>query len=400
MSMEKRLTLIISLILLTSLSAASYIPFDGMTLEYQTDYEFENEQYPSANSQETDDIVLSFSKSGDTYEVETVGSGSSMDLEGEYGADLSTTFWIPHNLKVGENVEITGFEYGVSTLSRTIELEDFGEVKTVELRYSNSSEETTVGDMEVTNYRGTEKRYYHAETGLLLKIVEENSYTHTTSFGEMDKKETSTIEIQENNVDTDDDGLTDLQELIEYNTDPTMEDTDQDGLSDRAEVQDYNTDPTEADTDSDNLTDEEEVNLGTDPTDKDTDSDGLFDGREKELGTDPKEADSDSDGVEDQREIELGSNPNRADTDQDNLDDGREVELETNLTKKDTDEDGLQDGREVQIGTFPLQADTDDDFWNDSIDPMPVNPLVPNGLIALAIVVVGGAIYKRRAEKE
>lgn len=399
--MKKYLLFIITIILFISLSTASHVPFDGMTLEYETTYEFENAQYPSANSQETDDVALSFSESGDTYEVETVGSGSSTSLEGEYGVDLSTTFWIPHELQVGDNVEVTGFEYGVSTLSRTIELEDFGGVEAVELRYSNSSEETTIGDMEVTDYRGSEKRYYHAKTGLLLKTVEENSYTHTTSYlGEMDKTETSTLEIQENNIDTDEDSLTDLEELVEYSTDPTMEDTDQDGLSDRAEVQDHNTDPTKVDTDSDNLTDEEEVNLGTDPTDEDTDSDGLIDGREQELGTDPTEADSDGDGVDDQREIELGSDPNQADTDQDNLDDGREVELETNITKKDTDKDGVQDGREVEIGTFPLQADTDGDLWNDSTDPMPVNPLVPNGVIVLALVAVGGIIYRRRSEDE
>jgi hypothetical protein len=123
--MKKYLLFTISIILFISLSTASHVPFDGMTLEYETTYEFENAQYPSANSQETDDTSLSFSESGDTYEVETVGSGSSTSLEGEYGVDLSTTFWIPHDLQVGDNVEVTGFEYGVSTLSRTIELEDF-----------------------------------------------------------------------------------------------------------------------------------------------------------------------------------------------------------------------------------------------------------------------------------
>ena len=59
-------------------------------------------------------------------------------------------------------------------------------------------------------------------------------------------------------VDSDGDGLTLLQES-EYNTNPYATDTDNDGLSDYDEVITYGTDPLNIDSDYDGLTDKEEV---------------------------------------------------------------------------------------------------------------------------------------------
>lgn len=59
-------------------------------------------------------------------------------------------------------------------------------------------------------------------------------------------------------VDTDHDGLSDDEELVE-NTNPKKKDTDEDGLSDREEVRVYDTDPRNPDTDGDGYTDGNEV---------------------------------------------------------------------------------------------------------------------------------------------
>jgi hypothetical protein len=67
-------------------------------------------------------------------------------------------------------------------------------------------------------------------------------------------------------ADTDGDGLTDIEEIEEYDTDPTTADTDGDGLDDGTEVLEYGTDPTDTDTDGDRLGDSLEVSLGLDPT--------------------------------------------------------------------------------------------------------------------------------------
>jgi outer membrane protein OmpA-like peptidoglycan-associated protein len=115
--------------------------------------------------------------------------------------------------------------------------------------------------------------------------------------------------------DSDDDGLSDEDEINIYNTDPFNPDTDGDGLSDGDEVLIYKTDPTLRDTDYDGLTDGEEVNTyGTDPLVKDTDGDGLTDGEEVlTYGTDPLNPDTDGDGVNDGREVRDGTDPLVAD---------------------------------------------------------------------------------------
>ena len=57
-----------------------------------------------------------------------------------------------------------------------------------------------------------------------------------------------------NNRDTDGDGLSDGEEVLQWHTDPSSVDTDQDGLSDSDELTLWHTDPTRADTDGDGIT--------------------------------------------------------------------------------------------------------------------------------------------------
>ncbi|MCW1929993.1 MAG: hypothetical protein KIH62_001595 [Candidatus Kerfeldbacteria bacterium] len=59
-------------------------------------------------------------------------------------------------------------------------------------------------------------------------------------------------------VDTDGDGLTDIEES-EYKTDIRLIDSDQDGLTDREEIKVYATNPLKSDTDGDRYLDGEEV---------------------------------------------------------------------------------------------------------------------------------------------
>jgi hypothetical protein len=80
------------------------------------------------------------------------------------------------------------------------------------------------------------------------------------------------------NTDDDGDTLSNARE-VELGTDPKIADTDEDGLSDGQEVRVWLTDPLKRDTDGDGLTDGDEVNIyGTDPLNIDTDGDGILDG--------------------------------------------------------------------------------------------------------------------------
>jgi len=96
---------------------------------------------------------------------------------------------------------------------------------------------------------------------------------------------------QANNVDSDDDGLTDGEEVYDWRTDPANEDTDSDGLSDYDEVSIHGTDPNDRDSDGDGMPDDWEVANSLDPTvpdgDEDHDDDGLPNGYEYQIETNP-----------------------------------------------------------------------------------------------------------------
>ncbi len=71
------------------------------------------------------------------------------------------------------------------------------------------------------------------------------------------------------NPDIDNDGLNDYEECVIYKTDPNSADTDGDGLTDYDELLVYKTDPCNPDTDGDRLTDYDEINIyGTNPLHK------------------------------------------------------------------------------------------------------------------------------------
>jgi outer membrane protein OmpA-like peptidoglycan-associated protein len=165
------------------------------------------------------------------------------------------------------------------------------------------------------------------------------------------------------NPDTDEDGLRDGEEVLQFRTSPVQQDTDGDGLTDGDEVYRYRTDPTKSDTDGDQLFDGEEIREHrTDPLRADTDADGLRDGQEVlRTRTDPLDPDTDRDGLTDGEEVLTSlTDPLRADTDGDGLTDAEEIRKhKTNPTRSDTDGGGVADGVEVRKGTNPLDPKDD-----------------------------------------
>ncbi|KKP38569.1 MAG: hypothetical protein UR28_C0015G0041 [Candidatus Peregrinibacteria bacterium GW2011_GWF2_33_10] len=129
-------------------------------------------------------------------------------------------------------------------------------------------------------------------------------------------------------LDIDEDGLT-AKEECRYGTNPFMADTDNDGLSDGEEVDNYKTNPLVVDTDNDKYADGLEIKYNTDPLDPssypdicqmtelyslDSDNDGLPNSVECEIATDPESADSDNDGLSDGSEfLDYHSNPLKLD---------------------------------------------------------------------------------------
>jgi hypothetical protein len=207
-------------------------------------------------------------------------------------------------------------------------------------------------------------------------------------------------------VDANNDGICDGPFKVKNHPCARGEDLNNDGIRQPTE-----TDPNKADTDNDGLTDGEEVLHGnydspcplghcvdadptrpgrqTDPLNPDTDGDGLLDGAEdlNKNGlfdaangeTDPTNPDTDSGGENDGSERQHGRNPTNNpaddnglgdDDDGDGLTNGEEVAIGTDPENPDTDGDGLPDGVEVNgvNKTDPLNPDTDGDGIPDGVE--------------------------------
>lgn len=129
------------------------------------------------------------------------------------------------------------------------------------------------------------------------------------------------------------------------------------------------------DSDQDGLTDVQERELGTDPTNPDSDNDGLGDKEESNGVTDPINPDSDGDGLSDGDERSWGSNPLVKDTDGDTLLDGAEVHQEqpTSPIRADTDGDGINDNLDPDPGQLPTHTPT------PTNTPLPTATTPPTG---------------------
>jgi hypothetical protein len=160
-------------------------------------------------------------------------------------------------------------------------------------------------------------------------------------------------------ADDDGDGLTNTQEA-QIGTDPANPDTDDDGISDGQEVSVIGTNPLVQDTDGDLLYDGGELIYTSDPLNPDTDGDGVSDGNEVYIyETNPVAADTDGDGTPDGVEITNGTDPRagpgaNADSDADGLTNAQEAQRGTNPSNGDSDGDGVNDSNEVAAGTDPL----------------------------------------------
>lgn len=101
--------------------------------------------------------------------------------------------------------------------------------------------------------------------------------------------------------DSDNDGITDYDEIYVYGTDPLSADTDGDGLSDYEEIYTYNTDPLVYDMSNDGISDFESIyRYGTDRYNPDSDGDGISDGDEVNVTfTDPLNPQSEDQDVSD-----------------------------------------------------------------------------------------------------
>ena len=180
------------------------------------------------------------------------------------------------------------------------------------------------------------------------------------------------------NNDTDNDGLTDLEEAYYgfdgYVTDITSPDTDSDNITDYDEIFLFGTSPILSDTDNDNITDFYDL-FPLDITEwNDTDFDGVGDNSDYFPFDSNETLDSDGDGLGDNFELYFGTDPNNNDTDSDSVSDSLDAfPLDSNETR-DSDGDGYGDNFDVCPDDSRSWNDTDLDGYCDNSEPFPKNP--------------------------
>ncbi|MBT3191999.1 MAG: hypothetical protein HN341_05540 [Verrucomicrobia bacterium] len=196
-------------------------------------------------------------------------------------------------------------------------------------------------------------------------------------------------------LDSDSDGLTDMDEHYVHLSNPDNADTDGDFMPDGWEfansvavnllVHDGTND-----FDADGLVNSNEFNASSDPNDQDSDGDSMWDGWEWDNRpavnpTNPVDwqIDFEPDGLINSNEYVWGTDPNDADTDNDSMPDGWEVTYaaavhptngldgaidytnEWNAATGSVELDGLVNSNEFVYGTSPLLYDTDGDGPSD-----------------------------------
>ncbi len=154
----------------------------------------------------------------------------------------------------------------VATISYQMETEKSTEVDTEENTDADTEENTEVDTEESTDVDTD-------GDGLSDEIENMITFTDPTLA------DTDGDGVLDGDEDFDEDGLTNLEEIV-AGTDCWMADSDLDGLTDKEELQTYNTNPMRADTDEDGMSDGNEITYGTEPNNPDSDGDGILDGDE------------------------------------------------------------------------------------------------------------------------
>ena len=215
------------------------------------------------------------------------------------------------------------------------------------------------------------------------------------SLGDLDND--SLLNIEEflantypNDNDSDDDFVSDYDEVVIHLTNPMNTDTDGDTLDDGLEINDLSSDPNSGDSDNDTMSDAYEylyrdyLDINVNDSALDPDGEGLINLYEYQWNLHPGQVDYEGDGLDDYQEVMVwGTNPVIFDTDKDGYMDGEEVNgieaptnpaanatgyVFTNPTLWDTDGDLISDKTDITINCNPLDNDTDDDLMSDGYE--------------------------------
>lgn len=225
--------------------SAIQIPYNDLTLNWKGEYKFINEKLPDYNLKEDldwtyqytnldGDKILQRNLEENTEELINVNTRNLISDD-----EMFTTHWISLNVKIGDRLILANETYTVMSLSDKIYLKDLGNLEAIKLIYEEQLEdiEDEYGKTTGRKYKNT--YWFEKTSGLKIKVLSDSSDNYISYYLEetYPKKSIIQYELRENNVDNDEDGLTDLQELFKYQTNPSLKDSDEDGLNDKKEIE-------------------------------------------------------------------------------------------------------------------------------------------------------------------
>lgn len=323
------------------------------------------------NSSDTDADGLSDYDEVVTYGTDAEDTDSDDDglTDGDevstYGTDALDSDSDDDGLTDGEEVSTYGTDPSSSDTDGD-SLSDSAELAAGTDPSTADSDADGLDDGEEVNTYGTDPLSTDSDSDGLSDGDEVSTYgtdpssSDTDGDGLSDYEEEVTYGTDATVSDSDSDGFTDNEEVLS-GTDPLdsgdfpdTTDTDGDGLLDSVEAS-LGTDASDSDSDDDGLSDGDEVNTyGSDPLNSDSDSDGLTDYEEEvTYGTDSMNTDTDGDTYSDYDEVAAGSDP---------------LDAASDPTAVDADGDGLTVAEETTYGTSDSDTDSDDDLFTDGYE--------------------------------
>ena len=174
--MKRLVSLIVLVFILSSTVGAVSIPYEGLNLKWDADYN-RSCNMESLNQQQTRDLIYQYKdKEGSLMTVQSVGSNSTTlrynvdTREIKNGSDKGnkTSHWINTNVSIGDEVSILGQDFNVVSKSETIELEG-EQIQTVKVQGDTSQSYITNDGVDVS-ISGVEDIWYHKTFAILLSI--------------------------------------------------------------------------------------------------------------------------------------------------------------------------------------------------------------------------------------
>lgn len=223
MSSLRPLALVFLTLFVISSGSAIEIPYEGMNIRSTSQGSI------SCSGETTDSwsrsgLFAYKEKNGDIFAVET-SDGEELKYDSQTREIITSenlsksSHWIDTAVSVGEDVEISGNTYEVVSLSTSVDT-NFGQIEAIELEKTYAATELVTN--ENADGQIAETAYYDKESGIFVKSVFDGSYRSQGIYSSYVCDYDSERLLKDTGVDFNDNGVSNLEEIIVENKDPRV----------------------------------------------------------------------------------------------------------------------------------------------------------------------------------